>query len=488
MSAEFDAIVRQSYWPDVVSPGGSIKFMDSAEKKESLTTRFLVLEGLAWFAIVIFAWWWTLTSPITDLRSVIYFTSSLSIIAGIRGFLGHGHAAVTATGLFGISTAMFIGYSGFVLAGQANPDAEWKYVALASVAGLTAQVGTTALAWRRTLVTVRRALWFDSRPSNFMFGAGVVVLMLATGMHIVMPQLRSWTESAAFTAICLLTVGIILRKNARLFSWSTMLVGVLLIVYAEFFHSGTGRLRLVALACAIAVIYSIRFPLRRLKWAIVLIIPFALIWMANDRLDLQESLSAGASAGRTGLESMVAPLNVLSLLIEALHEQGFQPAYGYNLLSVPALFIPESIWPSQPMALGYELVWFYSPGRYGDGIYSTVASSTGEGIFNFGWLGLPLVIIFAACALRLLDSLLECQLSSRQADLLKMLGIVLMAMLIGAVADYTWSGVHTYTARMLGRLPMFLVVLVVVLIHVRLKGQGVKRGSLRKEHQLQTKA
>lgn len=478
--------VRQSYWPDVVPPGGSIEFMESAEKKEPLAARFLVLEGLAWFTIVVIAWWWTLSSTVTDLRSVIYFTSSLSIVAGIRGFLGHGCTAVTATGLFSISTAMFIGYSGFVLAGQASPDAEWKYVALASVAGLTAQVGTTALAWRRKLVPVRRALWFDSYPSNFIFGAGLMVLALAAGMHIVMPQLRSWTESAAFTAICLIAVGIILRKNARLFSWGTMLVGATLIVYAEFFHSGTGRLRLVALACAIAVIYSIRFPLRRLKWAIVLIIPFALIWMANDRLDLQESLSTGASAGRTGLESMVAPLNVFSLLIETLHEQGFQPAYGYNLLSVPSLVIPEFIWPGQPMALGYELVQFYSPGKYGDGIYSTVASSTGEGIFNFGWVGLPVVIIFAACALRLLDSLLERQLSSRQADLLKMLGVVLVAMLIGAIADYTWSGVHTYTARMLGRLPMFLVVLVVVLIHLRLKSRRVNGISRVRKHQLQT--
>lgn len=442
--------------------------MESARKQKSLATRLLVLEGLVWLMVVIIAWWWTLTATEPHLRSVIILTSSVSIASGVRSFLGHGHAAVTATGLFGLSTAMFIGYSGFVLAGQPGTDAGLEYVALACVTGLTAQVGTIVLAWHRTQEMSRRAFWYNQEHTNWTVSIGLVVLVAAAGVHIMMPQWRSWTEASAFTAICLIAAGLILRKNVRIFSWSTLLVGITLILYTEFFHSGTGRLRLVALACAVAVIYTIRFPLRRLKVAIVSIIPFALIWMANDRLALQESLAAGASDGRTGLESMIAPLNVFSLLLEALHEQGFEPSYGYNLLSVPALVIPEFVWPGQPMALGYEVVRFYAPEKYGDGIYSTVVSSTGEGIFNFGWLGLPLVIIFAAWALRLLDSLLVQQLNSRHATTLGLLGVVFVAILTGAIADYTWSGVHTYVARTLSRLPIFLVVFLLAWLQVKL--------------------
>lgn len=41
-------------------------------------------------------------------------------------------------------------------------------------------------------------------------------------------------------------------------------------------------------------------------------------------------------------------------------------------------------------------------------------------------------------------------------------------MLAGAIADYTWSGFHTYSARMLARLPAFLIVLALAWITVRL--------------------
>src|SRR5699024_12409470 len=92
---------------------------------------------------------------------------------------------------------------------------------------------------------------------------------------------------------------------------------------------------------------------------------------------------------------MVAPLNVFALMLEALHEHGFTPSYGYNLLSVPALFIPESIWPNQPRALGYEVVRFDAPELYGEGIYSNFVSSTGEALSLFASMGLAMFNVYA---------------------------------------------------------------------------------------------
>lgn len=437
-------------------------------ERAALERQRLIIECLVWLVAVTAAWWWIFAATEQGMPGAIYFASTLSMLAGVRTFIGHGDTRVTATGLFGLSTGMFIGYSGFILAGQNVIDAEWQYLALASGAGLTAQVVTTMLAWRRVRQETRERRWFDPQSANWVASAGLMILMMSATLQIAVPDWQWWAEASAFTAICLLAAGLMLRDGARIFSWSTLVIGGTLILYSEFFHAGTGRLLLVALACAVGVIFAARFQKRVLKVAIVVIVPFALWWMASDRLALEEGLSSGASAGRTGLESMIAPLNVFSLLVEALHEQGFTPSYGYNLLSVPALVIPESIWPSQPHALGYEVVLFDSPELYGDGIFSTVVSSTGEGVYNFGWWGLPIVIVVAACALRLLDRLLLTRLNANPNTILGILGIVFVAMLAGAIADYTWSGFHTYSARMLARLPAFLIVLALAWITVRL--------------------
>lgn len=449
--------------------------MPGGEKQDLQATKLLVVEGAIWATTILIAWWWVLSVTGQGLRSAIVFTSMLSMIAGVRAFLGHGRATVTATGLFSLSTAMFIGYSGVVLAGRSVVAAEWRYVALAAAAGLTAQVVTTALAWSGNRGKSRKRGWLTRKDANWVASAGSVFLLLSVVVDILAPELGGWTAPSAFTSICLLAAGLTWREDARLISWSTALVVVALLLYAEVIHSGTGQLRIVALACAVAIIYTARFQKRRLKIAIVALIPVALVWLANNRLALEESLHAGGSAGNTGLESMFAPLNVFSLLLQAHHEQGFVPLYGFNLLSVPALVIPKSIWPEQPWALGYELVRFYAPERYGDGIFSTVASSTGEGFYNFGWWGLPIVIVVVACALRLLDGQLSQRLAINRPTILGLLGVVLLAMLAGSVADYTWSGVHTYAARTLLRLPIFLVVVAAAWIHQRLGAEARHR-------------
>ena len=442
--------------------------MKSTKKSQAAAPPLLHLEGLLWVAGLIVAWWWTLAATGTTLRFPIYFSAALSIAAGVRGFVGHGRSLVTATGLFSLSASIFIGYSGFLLLQNSRMEPFLQYVALAVAAGLTAQVITTMLAWKDGGGAARTAPSYNRASSVWMVRAGLLGLVLATALLVAMPDWHSLAEASAFTAICILSAGLVFRADARILSWSSVWVAGGLILYAEFFHSGAGRLRLVALACSLAVIYGLRFQRRSLKFFVIALLPLALIWLANDRLALQESLAAGASEGRTGLESMVAPLEVLSLLLHSFHEQGFTPAYGYNLLSVPAMAIPETLWASQPQALGYELVMLVDPAKYGDGQFSTVASWVGEGIFNFGWWGLPVVIVFASVVLRFLDSLLQVRLSGDYTPLIRMLGVVLVAMLIGAIADYTWSGVHTYSARMLSRLPLFFIVFSMAWFHSQL--------------------
>ena len=440
--------------------GSFAKSLNSETQSAQANSYKLVLELLVWISLAAIAWGWTLSSPMKGIASAVVFTCVLSVLVGVRAFIGHGEGTVTVTGLYGLSTSMFVGYSGLILVNQGNLQFLLKELSLASVLGLTAQIATIALAWGKPNRFNHEPFRTSKLGADWLTRVGLCALILSILVDIALPQLGFWAESAAFTAISVIAAGLIFRDNVRLISWQIVAILALVLVYSEFFHSGSGRLRIVALACAVAVILTARFPLRRLKVAIVAAIPLAIGWLASMRLELQESLSTGSSDGRTGLESMTAPLEVFSLLVKSIMEQRFVPENGYNLLSVIATLIPESMWPDKPMALGYELVQFVSPERYGDGLFSTAATSTGEGVFNFGWLGIPIVIIFAASVLRLLDSAMIKRLRDSTPKVLGVLGIVLIAILAGAVADYTWSGVHTYVARMIARLPVFVLIVV----------------------------
>src|SRR5699024_2628309 len=80
----------------------------------ALERQRLNIEWLVWLVAVTAAWWWILAASEQGVPSAIYFASTLSMLAGIGTCIGHGHTQITATGLFGLSTAMFIGYSGFI--------------------------------------------------------------------------------------------------------------------------------------------------------------------------------------------------------------------------------------------------------------------------------------------------------------------------------------------------------------------------------------
>src|SRR5699024_11816690 len=90
-----------------------------------------------------------------------------------------------------------------------------------SGAGLTAQIGTTLLAWRYTPTRVFPTHWFQARSANWAVGAGLLMLGLAVALQLIVPDWQWWAEASAFSAICVLTGGLMLRDKARLLSIST---------------------------------------------------------------------------------------------------------------------------------------------------------------------------------------------------------------------------------------------------------------------------
>lgn len=392
---------------------------------------------------------------------------------GVRAFIGDGGSRITALGLFNLSTAIFVGFGAIYAGWTQDPRVPATYLGMAALGAFVPQVVVTLISWGRAQrVEVR---FPEVKASRWITCWGAVGLAAAAAVKLggAPEALGPYIESAAFTSITVLTVGLYWRPNARILSWATALVGALALVYAEVFHIGSGRLRIVALICAIGVIMTARFQRKILKWGTIAAIGPALYWLAQDRKDLQESLRAGASAGRTGLESMLEPIIVFGRLIEAHVEAGFHLSYGVNLLSYPFALLPATWFPNAPQALGYELVKITAPAKYGTG-YSVVATSSGEAYYNFGVIGLALIIPVLIVLLRLLDGATVRAMSAESPGLYALLWIVFWTMLAGGISDLTWSGQHTFLTRASTRLPLLGLLTMLAWFHVRLNQKKVK--------------
>lgn len=392
---------------------------------------------------------------------------------GVRAFIGDGGGRITALGLFNLSTAIFVGFGAIYAGTTQDARIPGEYLALAALCAFVPQTVVTLLSWGRAQsFTVS---FPELKASRWMTRWGAAALAGAAAFKLsgVPEALGPYVEATAFTAITVLTVGLYWRPTTRIISWATVFVGGLALVYVEVFHIGSGRLRIVALICAIGVIMTARFQRRLLKWGTIAAIGPALYWLAQDRKELQESLRAGASAGRTGLESMLEPIIVFGRLIEAHLEAGFPLSFGMNLLSYPFALLPASWFPDAPQALGYELVKITAPAKYGTG-YSVVATSSGEAYFNFGFIGLVLIIPVLVILLRLLDGAMVRSMSGEAPGLYALLGIVFWAMLAGGISDLTWSGQHTFLTRATTRLPLWALLLVLAWFHVRLTRKKAK--------------
>src|SRR5690625_2476144 len=203
----------------------------------------------------------------------------VSIVFGIRSFVGHGGALVTVLGLFNYALALFVGIGGAYAATDGRLDPH--YLGMAILAGLTFQILTTFIGWRGQPVDAPVTLP-DVDATRWVTRWGVLALLILTVWRQTNLGTRfdGLTEASAFAAVTLLTIGFLFREDARLVSGRSLVVLAALAVYVEVFHTGGGRLRIVALACVVGIIASMRFRKRALKWAAVLATPLMLVYLA----------------------------------------------------------------------------------------------------------------------------------------------------------------------------------------------------------------
>lgn len=386
------------------------------------------------------------------------FLGGIDLLFGVRAFMGHGGGRITTLGLFNFACALFIGFAGIWEGINPSGEAAPIFIATGIYVAFLTQLAVTALAWRtgQTAVQVGFPTHHDAAWATTAGFIGMVAIFVA--QEFALPFATSiYADGVAFTSVVLVTVGLLFRTDTRLLSIRCATILLVLAAYAVFFHQGTGRLRIVALACAIAMLATARFPARWIKVFTVTLTPAAIAWLAYDRLEFQESLHAGASAGNTGLESMLSPIWVLGRIIEAQWTEGWPLAWGRTFVTIPFSFLPDSQVPTwAPEALGYDLVHLTDPARAGTG-FSMASTAYGEWIWNFSVVGLIAAVPFMAWAFKALDARFERILARLNEGRRPLLWLAAWGMASGGVADLAWSGVHTYLSRMLLRLPYLFV-------------------------------
>lgn len=393
--------------------------------------------------------------------------SLLPLAFGVSVFIRHGGGRITTLGLFNLSLALFIGYGGWVSATDPFSPVSHGYLTLAIAGSFLAQLAITLLAWPAIDLPDHPAPTINDHDALWLSTIGamtfLVCLYVFTWEEVTSGIAILFLEGASFCAIVVFAMGAFYREGARLFSVSGVVVVGAFFVYVELIHGGgAGRLRLVALACTLALLVSARFPQRAYKWVIVAGTPLAIFWLAVQRLSQQEAIEAGGSAGRTGLESMTGNVVTFAQLLEKQAGGEAPLAWGLNFLSAPVLVIPQRLLPfEKPEALGYELVKLLDPEKYGTG-YSLASTLFGEWVFNFGVWGLVLVVPVMAWVLAFVDRRFRRSVDGLADHENSFMPVLVWILVAGSIGDLTWQGLHTLTARTLSRLPLAIAVGLIV--------------------------
>ncbi len=430
-----------------------------------------IVELAAWLALTIGAFA-VLPQIGTHDRWTTGTLGVLSWCLGTRVFLGHGGPMFTPQSVFGFAFSIFFGIGGVYHALLATSYTQ-QWIQLSLVIGLATQLAVFFGFWRRPANRpswVSQATPLSDKAHGMVAAAGLAMFALGMLWKAQFPEhshlLQGLAAGSAFSGTVLTTAAFVLHKRARLMSVQTVGVIALLGLYVRYVHPGTGRLHIAVLGLALASIYALRLRTMLVKVAVIVSTTPVLSWMAQERLAYIDTLANGSSVGRTGLESAFRPPQAFAELLHAYQTGGFAPSGGRNFLSVPAMFVPDWLWPDKPLALGYEISLITAPTKFGTG-YSDASSILGEWLYDFGYLGLFLMVPIIGFAIPLLDRVMTLCLRIT-SNTTRLFAVAIAVMLCAGVPDLVWSGTHTYSARMLLRLPLILASLTLAVASILL--------------------
>lgn len=375
--------------------------------------------------------------------------SWMSILFASWTFFRLGGRYVTASGVWSICVGLFGGFAGLYWqhARPDNPD-------------LAAAIGAVFLThalmyyifWAGTKEPAPGRIDRTELRPFLPLGLGMVAVgSVLTALGV----LGAVSAPLAFTGVVLASVGLLSGPPRTGGALALLAVGALAGFYAVFIFSGFGRLVLSALAFSLVMVFLTRWRTWWGKIGTFIAIPPALVYMIGQREQFGLETSGQAL---DGIGSVVEPLRQFSLMLTGPQE--FDLAWGSTFWAALVTHVPSELWPGKPDGLALEAAWIYTPMLAAIG--GTVATLLhGEFVYNFGPLGLLVLVVVVGVVIRFLDlGLLR---MIRQGVASRRDGLMLTAYIIaaGGMTDMFWSGTHTFMGRTGTRLLLLFLIFLV---------------------------
>lgn len=373
----------------------------------------------------------------------------LSISLSTWLFLCRG-SIIDAVAVVHFSFLVFVGIASVIA--LVSPD-EWHLAAYPIAICYFAHLLTAALLPTSTPNTQRLALSVSITNWLFFWGLGY----LAVGVVAVSrypESLGPIPDSIAFAGVCLLSLAALgSERSIGVLKWVMVVAGML--IYSNYVFNGFGRLTLVGLFMVMIAIIAMRWRRKFVKWALLLVTWPALLFLSDY---------SGLGLASRGEGSAISPITTFQKLIDLYTHGGLALQHGHTFYATAVALFPKQLWPGKPVGLALDLAYMFNP-QYAPYGHTDVALIYGEGLINFGWLGVPLICVALAFWCRWLARRQERLMSTVDVQKVRALLLLIVLIATSGVVDLFWTGTFTYVARagtrILVLLPLLLMVVAV---------------------------
>lgn len=408
-------------------------------------------------------------------RSYVLIVSTLHVILGLRLFLRRGGVLLTASGSYGLMSAVFLGLPPLwtYLSGVHSIDALDVIVSgiSFSVLAMTDLVSGSIRRRQRTIAPARMTTpMIELRDGALlrMLGHSAVLFMIGSAMKTVKFSLSRDMIYVSSLFAGLVAIMAIRARKSLLATISSILTLAIVTVFLGVYFSGFGRLNVATLGICFVFLACLIWRRRWIKVVPLLLSGPLLVVAAQIRstsVITRQSLMVNPFGG---LSSMLAPYFTLREVLTRFGMPGslseFEFQWGKTLLASVLFWVPRSLWPSKPPGLGFQYTLWFRPDLASVG-HSMVGSYLGEPYVNFGIMGLVIAPLVLGTVLGLIDRAVY-QLASgpRSLDTRYCWKAVSIAVVVAGIADYVWGSSFALSTRAGSRLIILFMIAAIRLL------------------------
>lgn len=390
-------------------------------------------------------------------RSGLAILGLVALMHGCGVFVHHGGTRLSAVGVYSLAFGIFVGLPGLWWSTQSTQRSS-LFGVLAIVTA--SQLLTYLVFWRASghWQGVRPGTDPTHPPAPRHIIGGLLALAAGTFLSLLASDLSAVASALQFTGALAAMRALLLRAVPKGRRWRSHLSALAVAaLYALLAFDGGGRLVLASLLIALAAFMSWDGARLTLKLAALATVIPALIIFGAMRRDMVAEAGYTASAG--GLGSVVGPIDTFAELVEHDRDgRSRERPYGETFAVAALAQVPRTLWSEKPVGFGAKLTEELRPQLVPSG-HSMAALHAGEWYYNFGWIGLILMVPAVGLSVGYLDRAVARRLTERPGTFA---GALVAPLVVSGMADLLWGGPFAFSARTVTRLMVVATAVLVV--------------------------